>query len=86
MTNLTTLEKTVLHEITLDDFYEEGLNSAIWADSFVAYGSIPSKEVRGVLSSLIKKNIIKPIAKGRDAVIMFTEHGKQIMRELGYEG
>ena len=86
MTNLTTLEKTVLHDITTDDFYEDGLDSAIWADGFMDTVSISSKEARGVLASLIKKGIIKPIAKSRDAVIMFTEYGKSVMRELGYKG
>ena len=85
MINLTTLEKTVLHDITTDDFYEEGLDSAIWADNFMDTVSISSKEARGVLASLIKKNIIKSIEKGRDGVIMFTEYGKSVMRELGYK-
>ena len=86
MTKLTELEKTVLHDITTDDFYEYGLDSLIWADSFMYNTvSISSKEARGVLASLIKKNIIRPIAKGRDGVIGFTDYGKSVMRELGYD-
>lgn len=84
MTNLTALERTALHDITQDDFYEDGLDSVIWADCFLDTTSIPAKEVRGVLSSLIKKGIIKPITSGKYAVIRFTEHGKEVMRGLGY--
>lgn len=83
-TTLTELEKIVLKEITEDDFYEDGLNSVIWADVFIDCCSIPSKESRGVLSSLIKKGIINPIMRGRDGVISFTNLGKQIMIELGF--
>ena len=81
---LTELEKIVLKDITKDDFYENGLNSAIWADVFIDCCSIPSTELRGVLSSLIKKGIINPIMRGRDGVISFTNFGKQIMIELGF--
>lgn len=84
MTNLTTLERTILHDITTDDFYDNGLDSTIWADCFLDTTNVPSKEVRGVLSSLIKKGILKPILKGRDGVIAFTNYGKEVMRELGY--
>lgn len=84
MIKLTKLERTVLDDITKDDFYENGLDSAIWADCFLDTTKIPAKEVRGVLSSLIKKNIIRPIMKGRDGIISFTAYGKEVMKELGY--
>lgn len=89
MTNLTTLELKVLQAMTKDDFYEMGLDSELWADVFVdtCYytQNIKPKEVRGVFSSLVKKNIFRPIAKGRDGSISLTENGKEVMRELGYE-
>lgn len=86
MTNLTQLEKTILCDITKDQFYSEGLDSCIWADCFLDLTTkIPVKEARGVLSSLIKKNIINPILPKRDEnVISFTAYGKEVMRELGY--
>lgn len=88
MTNLTTLERNVLDAITKDDFYEMGLESVIWADVFLDtvkyHYSISAKEVRGTLSSLIKKDIIKPILKGRDGTISFTDNGIELMKELGY--
>lgn len=85
MTHLTELEKIVLHDITTDDFYDNGLDSAIWADCFMDTVTISPKEARGVLSSLVQKHIIYPILKGRDGIISFTENGKEIMRELGYD-
>lgn len=86
MIELTEMERTTLNDITKDDFYEEGLESILWADVFVdCTSSIPNNQVRGVLSSLIKKGIIYPIERGRDGAISFTETGKQLMRELGYE-
>lgn len=84
MTKLTELEKTVLHDITTDCFYEDGLDSMIWADCFMDTVSISPKEARGVLSSLVQKNIIYSIEKGRYGIIRFTENGKSVMRELGY--
>ena len=80
----TKMELQVLDDITKDSFYEDGLDSMIWADCFLDTTHIPAKEVRGVLSSLIKKNIIRPIIKGRNGVIAFTENGKNVMRSLGY--
>jgi hypothetical protein len=86
MTNLTELERTLLDDITKDNFYDNGLDSGIWADCFLDFTTkIPAKIARGVLSSLIQKNIIKPILPKRDEnVISFTQHGKDVMRELGY--
>ena len=80
---LTDMEKQVLHDITEDEFYENGLDSVIWADCFLDTTSIPSKQVRGVLSSLIQKGILKPMIKSRDACISFTSYGKQVMTDLG---
>ena len=89
MENLTKLEKQALDAITKDDFYEEGLNSAIWADVFLdtfkGYYKVDSRKARGVLSSLVKKKIISPIISGKDGVIVFTPYGKQVMIDLGYE-
>ena len=80
MIKLTDMEKQ-----TLDEFYEDGLDSIIWADCFMDSSSIGSRRVRGVLSSLIKKGIIYPILKGRDGTIAFTDTGKKLMIELGYD-
>ena len=87
MIELTDYEEVTLQDITKDSFYDtsEGLENIIWADCFLDTSSLGASVVRGVLSSLIKKNIIYPIAKGRDGTIRFKEFGKQIMRELGYK-
>ncbi len=84
MITLTEMERTTLDDITKDCFYEEGLDSVIWADCFLDDATYDPKEVRGVLSSLIKKDIINPIVKGRDGTISFTSFGKKLMAELGY--
>ena len=81
---LTEMERQILDDITKDDFYEDGLHSVIWADCFLDTTSIPSKQARGVLGSLSKKEIIYPIEKGRDGCISFTEKGRQLMVSLGY--
>lgn len=82
------MERQALDAITKDNFYEEGLNSCIWADVFLdtfkGYYRIDSTKARGVLSSLVKKNIINPILKGRDGTISFTNYGKEVMKKLGY--
>lgn len=82
---LTDLEKIVLHDITTDCFYEDGIDSAIWADCFMDTVTIDAKQARGVLSSLVQKNVIYPIAKGRNGFIAFTKLGKEVMKELGYK-
>ena len=89
MINLTEMEKQALDAITKDDFYDNGLDSAIWADvyldTFRGYYGVKSEQARGVLASLVKKNIIGPILEGREeCVIYFTEYGKEVMKELGY--
>ncbi len=85
-TNLTDLERKILDDITQDNFYEDGLDSCIWSDVFLdETSSIESKKARGVLSSLIKKGILDGMLKGRNATISFTEYGKELMKELGYE-
>lgn len=81
---LTEMERTILDDITHDNFYEDELDSVIWADCFLDTTSIPAKQARGVLSSLVQKGIIKPIIKGRNGSIAFTEYGKEVMEDLGY--
>lgn len=60
MIYLTDYEKQILQDITKDDFYEDGLDSGIWADVFLDTTKIPAKQARGVLSSLVQKKHIKP--------------------------
>lgn len=85
MIKLTQNERQILDDITNDCFYEDGLDSVIWADCFLDTTCIPSKEARGVLASLIKKEVICPIERGREGTIAFTPYGKKLMVELGYE-
>lgn len=82
MANLTEYEKIILKDITNDDFYEEELDSHLWADVFIDGCSLPNKVARGVLGSLVKKGILNGIDKGRDGQIYFTEYGKEVMKNL----
>ena len=89
MTNLTEMEKKVLDAITKDDFYENGLNSCLWTDVYLdtlkGYYGIDAKTARGVLSSLVKKEIINPVVlRGRESTLSLTTYGKAVMREMGY--
>ena len=77
---LTELEAQVMLEITKDDFYEDGLDSSIWADCFLNTTSLSPKVVRGVLASLVKKELIYGIETGRDGVIAYTDLGKSYMK------
>ena len=83
--NLTEMERNTLEDMTYDDFYENGVDSCLWADNFLDFSRYDSKITRGVLSSLIKKGIIRPIIRGRDGVICFTPYGKQVMTDLGFD-
>ena len=82
--DLTEMELNTLEDMTHDDFYEDGVDSCLWADSFLDFSRYDSKITRGVLASLIKKGIIYPIIRGNYGVIHFTPYGKQVMLELGF--
>jgi len=94
MISLTEMERQVLGAFVKDDFCENGLDSSLWADVFLdtirGYCGIESKVARGVLSSLVKKGVIRGFNHiqdrfGRnDDAITLTESGKKLMRELGY--
>lgn len=58
MTKLTNLETQVMSLIPADNFYEEGFESVLWSDIFASDCGLESKKVRGVMTSLIKKNMI----------------------------
>ena len=82
--SLTEMEKQILVDITKDCFYDNGVDSEIWADCFLDTTKISAKQARGVLSSLVQKGIIYPIEKGRNGTIAFTNCGKEVMKKLGY--
>ena len=85
-TQFTEMELKLMDDITKDCFYENGLDSCIWANVFLDDTcSIDSKKARGVLSSLVKKGIIYEIERGRNGTIKFTDKGIKTMKELGYE-
>lgn len=94
MVELTKMERQALDAITKDNFYENGLDSVIWADVYLdtvkGFYGIDSKTVRGVLGSLVKKGLINGIIDEKDrfgrsnGTISFTKYGKEVMNELGY--
>jgi hypothetical protein len=59
MTKLTVLEQQVMKAIPQDNFYEEGFTSVLWSNIFSSeVDDLEAKKVRGVMTSLIKKNMI----------------------------
>jgi len=77
------MEQQIIEEVTKDDFFEQGVDSCVWTDVFLDDTcTIPAKQARGVLSSLVKKEYICPMGKGRDSYIEFTDRGKTYLKEI----
>lgn len=58
--SLTEMERTLLNEIPLDNFYEDGFNSCLWTRIFTEDTcSIDNRKSKGVLSSLVQKGYIR---------------------------
>lgn len=83
MTNLTHFEAVVLNEIAHHEMNSSNgarptrasdVNTWCWADDFTG-GEMTVPQVKGVLSSLVKKNLIHCEGKGREASCGFTEAG-----------
>lgn len=85
MKKFTALELETMFAMTQDCFWEQGVESYLWADCFAQNCGMDTKKVRGALASLVKKEIIAPIAKGRDGIIALTDNGKQLFKWL-YDG
>lgn len=81
---LTELESQAMADIPKNDFYEDGLDSVLWTDIYLESSSIPSKQLRGVLSSLSQKGLLslystKKSSNGgdcTDSTLSLTNSGK----------
>ena len=76
---LTTMEARVMGCFLTDDYAEEGVDSIIWTDCFLDHvkfmTEIDAKQTRGILSSLIQKDMIFV-----EESMGLTENGKQYLR------
>ena len=81
---LTELEIKVLDVIPKDDFYEEGLESCLWADCFIdtikRYAGVEATIARGVIASLSKKKYINFYNSGKDSQITLLDNGKEYLK------
>lgn len=78
-TQLTELEKQVLEGINNSDYGDE-LGSQIWAWSCKC-PIAETKQISGVISSLVKKGLVEGQDEGDDATIWLTELGIYVCRE-----
>lgn len=78
---LTELEKIVMSGIPEDNFYEDGFESALWADIFIENMEEDPKKVRGALSSLIKKEFINMVDDERSKIITLQDNGVQWLKD-----
>lgn len=80
---LTKLEQIAMSEIPVNEFYEDGLDSILWTDTYIDQSEIPAKKLRGVLSSLAQKGILilystkeKNLSGANESTLALTELGK----------
>ena len=86
---LTAKQVKFIKRMPEDDFYEHGLDSALWIDVFcdTVADEFNAMSVGAMVSTLREKNLISVSAEkvnGKKAKYMaFTELGKQVAKELG---
>ena len=84
MIKLTKMEKMVLNALR-DNDYEDALEGGTWLFVATEYSGLDTKQARGALSSLIKKELVevnidrpKHRSASDESMIWFTEKGKQL--------
>ena len=85
MLTITELEKDVLlNGIGKNDFYDYDY-ADVWSDMIIDTCTITTPEqISGVVSSLVKKNLITVSAKKtKDTSVRFTEIGFELFKSLG---
>ena len=83
MDRLTENEKIVLQAYIKDEFYDSGVESTLWADTFsdnLKARGLNTRTRSGVLSSLNKKGYIISRSGYRDDVLMLTDKGKEYIK------
>ena len=76
-----------LTDATLHTFKLYASDAGNWGDRpWVSNGNIEcSKEMRGNLSDLVKKGLIKVVGSGKSSYVEFTAAGSKLAAELGWE-
>lgn len=96
---LTEKETELMQLIPLDNFYESGYESILWTRIFVDDAGLDEKKTRGVLSSLVKKGLIRidtdeteenewsrsTLALNQKGIEWLNEYGKVDLDEDGYK-
>ncbi len=83
MDRLTENEKIVLQAYIKDEFYDSGVDSTFWADAFpdnLQDRGIKARTPSEALSSLNKKDYKISSSGHRNAVLMFTDKGKEYIK------
>lgn len=83
MDRLTENEKIVLQTYIKDEFCDSGVDSTFWADAF--HDNFQDREIKArtrseALSSLNKKDYKISRSGHRNAVLMFTDKGKEYIK------
>lgn len=74
---MTELERDVLEAITKSDYYTQP-GSSVWSWSIVDHCRLATKKnIKGVVSSLSKKGLVKCQGAGEDSEVQITTKGLQ---------
>jgi hypothetical protein len=92
MINITANEKNIIQWIAFNEMcdwntaYPEELPSACycWVDEMASEANLTMSQVKGVLSSLTKKDVIFVVEEGpgEDNTVGLTDNGYKVFREL----
>ena len=84
MTNLTTLEKDVLiNGFGNNYFNDREENGVVWSNSIIDHcEKCTINQLSGVVSSLVKKGIMRNNGDGNESTIGLTEKGKKVFLTL----
>lgn len=81
MTNLTDLEKDVIFNgMGKNEYYDGGSICSVWSDSIADSCKVTKiTQLPGVISSLVKKNLVVCDGNGHEATVTLTKEGHKIL-------
>ena len=82
--NLTEKEKVILKAGNHDSLDYSFCYDYIWTYDLIDCSELKPEIAKGVLSSLVKKELIFIEQDGRYPCVMTTQEGKKVCQELGY--
>lgn len=83
MIKLTKMETKIMNATRANEF-EDAYQSEIsgpWTFSVIENSKIDPKKAKGVISSLVKKELIEISGEGEETMVLLTEAGKKIFEE-----